>query len=99
MERAKEEGAPPMPLTIVFVERKNRCDEVAEALNAQGVAAVPLHGGLSQVSSSTGLQPGAQTYPCVVKTALACTLHNGLLNLYACGQSDDTWSGALGHGV
>jgi superfamily II DNA/RNA helicase len=38
-----------MPLTIVFVERKNRCDEVAQALAAEGVPAAALHGGLSQV--------------------------------------------------
>ena len=41
-------GGPPMPLTIVFVERKTRCDETAEALNGDGVRAVALHGGLSQ---------------------------------------------------
>lgn len=50
MERSNQAGAPVMPLTIVFVERKNRCNEVAEALNAEGVAALPLHGGLSQVN-------------------------------------------------
>jgi ATP-dependent RNA helicase DDX5/DBP2 len=38
-----------MPLTIVFVERKNRCNEVAQALADEGVPAVALHGGLSQV--------------------------------------------------
>ncbi|CAA7389234.1 unnamed protein product [Spirodela intermedia] len=38
----------PFPLTIVFVERKTRCDEVAEALVAQGLPAVALHGGHSQ---------------------------------------------------
>nr|XP_027112590.1 ATP-dependent RNA helicase DBP2-like [Coffea arabica] len=38
----------PFPLTIVFVERKTRCDEVAEALIAQGLKAVVLHGGRSQ---------------------------------------------------
>lgn len=53
MERANHEGAPAMPLTIVFVERKNRCNEVADALNAEGVPALPLHGGLSQVRGST----------------------------------------------
>ncbi|MFS7987163.1 putative RNA helicase [Helianthus anomalus] len=36
------------PLTIVFVERKTRCDEVAEALVAQGLNAVALHGGRTQ---------------------------------------------------
>nr|XP_043611045.1 ATP-dependent RNA helicase DBP2-like [Erigeron canadensis] len=38
----------PFPLTIVFVERKTRCDEVAEALVAQGLNAVALHGGRTQ---------------------------------------------------
>lgn len=38
-----------MPLTVVFVERKTRCDEVADALRGEGIPAVPLHGGLSQV--------------------------------------------------
>lgn len=42
-------GGPEMPLTIVFVERKTRCDEVAAGLSAEGVAALALHGGLSQV--------------------------------------------------
>lgn len=49
MERASREGGPPMPLTIVFVERKSRCDEVAQALVAEGLPAAALHGGLSQV--------------------------------------------------
>jgi superfamily II DNA/RNA helicase len=49
MERSTREGGPVMPLTIVFVERKNRCDEVAQALAAEGVPAAALHGGLSQV--------------------------------------------------
>jgi hypothetical protein len=47
-------GGPPMPLTVVFVERKTRCDEVAEALRQEGIPAVALHGGLSQVSSGRG---------------------------------------------
>jgi hypothetical protein len=38
-----------MPLTIVFVERKNRCNEVAAALQEEGIPAAALHGGLSQV--------------------------------------------------
>ncbi|KAL3517951.1 hypothetical protein ACH5RR_020540 [Cinchona calisaya] len=38
----------PFPLTIVFVERKTRCDEVAEVLIDQGLNAVALHGGRSQ---------------------------------------------------
>jgi ATP-dependent RNA helicase DDX5/DBP2 len=48
MEQAAS-GGPPLPLTIVFVERKNRCNEVAAALQEEGVPAVALHGGLSQV--------------------------------------------------
>ncbi|PON72851.1 ATP-dependent RNA helicase DBP [Parasponia andersonii] len=43
-----ERSGHPFPLTIVFVERKTRCDEVAEALVAQGLHAVALHGGRSQ---------------------------------------------------
>ena len=46
---AETTGGPPMPLTVVFVERKTRCDEVAAALCADGIPAVPLHGGLGQV--------------------------------------------------
>ncbi len=42
-------GGPPMPLTIVFVERKTRCDEVAAALREEGILANALHGGLNQV--------------------------------------------------
>ncbi|KAM7260354.1 hypothetical protein ACFE04_016095 [Oxalis oulophora] len=45
----------PFPLTIVFVERKTRCDEVAEALVAQGLHAVPLHGGRSQSEREAAL--------------------------------------------
>mmetsp|Transcript_13117 Transcript_13117/g.15863 ORF Transcript_13117/g.15863 Transcript_13117/m.15863 type:complete len:600 (-) Transcript_13117:184-1983(-) len=37
-----------LPLTIVFVERKARCDEVADALCQEGIAACALHGGRSQ---------------------------------------------------
>ena len=37
-----------MPLTIIFVERKARCDEVAELLRTEGLVALALHGGLSQ---------------------------------------------------
>ncbi|KAI9118267.1 hypothetical protein K1719_010599 [Acacia pycnantha] len=43
-----EKFSRPFPLTIVFVERKTRCDEIAEALVAQGLSAVSLHGGRSQ---------------------------------------------------
>lgn len=65
MDQATKEGGPPMPLTIVFVERKNRCDEVAQALQAEGVPAAALHGGLSQV---TGLALSVVT--CGVLTPL-----------------------------
>ncbi|OVA17302.1 Helicase [Macleaya cordata] len=46
----------PLPLTIVFVERKTRCDEVAEALVAQGLHAVALHGGRSQSEREAALR-------------------------------------------
>lgn len=37
-----------MPMTVVFVERKHRADEIAELLNAENVSAAALHGGRSQ---------------------------------------------------
>ena len=37
-----------MPMTVIFVERKNRADEIAELLNAENVPAAALHGGRSQ---------------------------------------------------
>lgn len=43
------------PLTIVFVERKTRCDEVAESLVAQGLHAVALHGGRTQSERESAL--------------------------------------------
>ncbi|KAK4606883.1 hypothetical protein RGQ29_000925 [Quercus rubra] len=43
-------------LTIVFVERKTRCDEVAEALVAQDLHAVALHGGRSQSEREAALR-------------------------------------------
>lgn len=46
----------PFPLTIVFVERKTRCDEVAEALVAQGLNAVALHGGRTQSEREAALR-------------------------------------------
>lgn len=46
----------PFPLTIVFVERKARCDDVAEALVAQGLHAVALHGGRSQNEREAALR-------------------------------------------
>ncbi|CAK9162107.1 unnamed protein product [Ilex paraguariensis] len=50
-----ERSVHPFPLTIVFVERKTRCDEVAEALIAQGLQAVALHGGRSQSEREAAL--------------------------------------------
>ena len=41
-----------MALTIVFVERKVRADDVAAALCGEGISAAALHGGLSQVGHS-----------------------------------------------
>jgi ERCC4-related helicase len=49
-------GGPIMPLTIVFVERKTRCDEVAEALSHDDVLAVALHGGLGQADREGALR-------------------------------------------
>ncbi|KAL6558964.1 hypothetical protein OROMI_019314 [Orobanche minor] len=46
----------PFPLTIVFVERKMRCDEVAEALVADGLNAVALHGGRTQSDREAALR-------------------------------------------
>lgn len=51
-----ERSGPPFPLTIVFVERKTRCDEIAEALVAQGLHAVALHGGRSQSEREAALR-------------------------------------------
>lgn len=50
-----ERSGHPFPLTIVFVERKTRCDEVAEALVLQGLHAVALHGGRSQSEREAAL--------------------------------------------
>ncbi|KAK9279376.1 hypothetical protein L1049_013055 [Liquidambar formosana] len=56
-EASQAEGCGhPFPLTIVFVERKTRCDEVAEALVAQGLHAVALHGGRSQSEREAALR-------------------------------------------
>lgn len=46
--RQAESSGQQMPLTIIFVERKARCDDVAELLRTEGLSAVALHGGLSQ---------------------------------------------------
>ncbi|KAG8633672.1 ATP-dependent RNA helicase RhlE isoform X1 [Manihot esculenta] len=51
-----ERSGHPFPLTVVFVERKTRCDEVAEALVAQGLQAVAFHGGRSQSEREAALQ-------------------------------------------
>ncbi|KAM7496348.1 hypothetical protein LguiA_020762 [Lonicera macranthoides] len=51
-----ERSGHPFPLTIVFVERKTRCDEVAEALVAQGLHAVALHGGRTQTEREAALR-------------------------------------------
>jgi len=45
---AAERSGHPLPLTIVFVERKARCDEMSDALCQEGIAATALHGGRSQ---------------------------------------------------
>eukprot|EP00271_Cylindrocystis_brebissonii_P014082 TRINITY_DN350_c0_g2_i1.p1 TRINITY_DN350_c0_g2~~TRINITY_DN350_c0_g2_i1.p1 ORF type:complete len:582 (-),score=111.25 TRINITY_DN350_c0_g2_i1:1076-2821(-) len=46
----------PLPLTIVFVERKARCDEITDALLAQGLKATSLHGGRSQGERESALR-------------------------------------------
>ncbi|KAJ4980110.1 hypothetical protein NE237_010890 [Protea cynaroides] len=51
-----ERSGHPQPLTIIFVERKTRCDEVTEALVAQGLHAVALHGGRSQNEREAALR-------------------------------------------
>ncbi|KAK2974590.1 hypothetical protein RJ640_025239 [Escallonia rubra] len=51
-----ESSGHPFPLTIVFVERKTRCDEVADALVAQGLQAVALHGGRTQSEREAALR-------------------------------------------
>jgi len=48
-QQAAENSNSVLPLTIVFVERKARCDEVASALKMANLKAAALHGGLSQV--------------------------------------------------
>ncbi|KAI4307780.1 hypothetical protein L6164_030928 [Bauhinia variegata] len=56
----------PFPLTIVFVERKTRCDEVAEALVAQGLSAVSLHGGRSQSEREAALHDFRSGSTCIL---------------------------------
>lgn len=54
-EAAKNSGNQ-LPLTIIFVERKARCDEVAELLYEAGFGAAALHGGRSQHEREGALQ-------------------------------------------
>lgn len=51
-----ERAGHPAPLTIVFVERKTRCDEISDALVAQGLKAAALHGGRSQAEREAALR-------------------------------------------
>lgn len=51
-----ERAGHPAPLTIVFVERKTRCDEITDALLAQGLKAAALHGGRSQSEREAALR-------------------------------------------
>lgn len=51
-----ERAGHPSPLTIVFVERKTRCDEISDALVAQGLKAAALHGGRSQSEREAALR-------------------------------------------
>ena len=44
-----------LPMTVVFVERKARADEVMELLNADGVSAAAFHGGRSQQEREAAL--------------------------------------------
>jgi ATP-dependent RNA helicase DDX5/DBP2 len=45
-----------LPMTIVFVERKARADEIMELLNAEGVTAAAFHGGRSQGEREAALE-------------------------------------------
>jgi ATP-dependent RNA helicase DDX5/DBP2 len=47
-KRQAEAADQQLPLTIIFVERKARCDDVAEILCHEGLKAAALHGGMSQ---------------------------------------------------
>lgn len=46
----------PVPMTVIFVERKARADDVADLLSQEGVAAVALHGGRSQGEREAALR-------------------------------------------
>lgn len=68
----EREGGTPMPLTVVFVERKTRCDEVAAALKQEGIPAVALHGGLGQGEREQALREfSAGTSKVLVATDVA----------------------------
>mmetsp|Transcript_10958 Transcript_10958/g.22807 ORF Transcript_10958/g.22807 Transcript_10958/m.22807 type:complete len:289 (+) Transcript_10958:3-869(+) len=49
-EMASRVGGPDarLPMTIVFVETKAKCDEIRDTLNANNFPAVALHGGIEQ---------------------------------------------------
>eukprot|EP00850_Spirogloea_muscicola_P003264 SM000013S26433 [mRNA] locus=s13:288468:293676:- [translate_table: standard] len=51
-----EKNSQSQPLTIVFVERKIRCDEITDALLEQGLHAAALHGGRSQGEREAALR-------------------------------------------
>ncbi|MCO5560877.1 hypothetical protein L7F22_014497 [Adiantum nelumboides] len=51
-----ERAGHPSPLTIVFVERKTRSDEISDALVAQGLKAAALHGGRTQSERESALR-------------------------------------------
>lgn len=71
MSVAEKSGAP-MPLTIVFVERKMRCDEVAHALLCDSIQATALHGGLTQQQREGALRDfSAGTVKVLVATDVA----------------------------
>ena len=61
-----------LPMTVVFVERKTRCDEVADLLTAEGIPAVALHGGRSQGEREHALAAfAAGKVPVLVATDVA----------------------------
>ncbi len=61
-----------IPMTVVFVERKARCDDVAELLTAEGVPAVALHGGRSQGEREAALREfSSGRVPVLVATDVA----------------------------
>ncbi len=69
---ASEQGGPPMVLTVVFVERKAKCDEVVSALKEEGIPAVALHGGLVQGERDQALREfSAGTVKVLVATDVA----------------------------